>query len=519
MSRQKSKDTSKRRSKGRRYDTEPKLNMKKVFAVAIAFAVIIMFIFVLKGAFSQKENTLAAITTKSYFSVFKDEKWGVIDSEGNIVIDPSYKEMMIIPDKKEDVFLCTYDVDYNTGTYKTKVLNSNNEEILKGYEMVEAIANKSTSSMWYEKDILKVKKDGKYGTINLQGKELLPIEYEEIEPIIGIENSLKIKKDGKYGITNDKGKIILEPKYSSIAQLGDDNKSGYIVQDENGKYGIVDYSANTILKCEYDAISKVYQNEKYVVTKSGKQIVVDKEGKELLNNAKYDEITGILKNEEGVIYKKNQKYGIMKITGEDIITPTYDELKEAKTELYIMKKNGKFGIIDMQNNEKIAAQYTNITYQETANMYIAEKENFESDIIDNNLNIKLSGILLTFDTDNVYIKMRQNENVKYYNFNFEEKQDTEIFTNQTLFLRKQDGKYGFVDKEGNIVVDYQYEEATEPNEYGYAGIKKDGKWGSIDRTGKVVQEPTYNLDNYLLVDFIGKWHLGEDLNMNYYNQL
>ena len=57
------------------------------------------------------------------------------------------------------------------------------------------------------------------------------------------------------------------------------------------------------------------------------------------------------------------------------------------------------------------------------------------------------------------------------------------------------------------------------NDYGFAGIKKDGKWGSIDIKGNVVQEPTYNLDEYLLIDFIGRWHLGQDINMNYYNQL
>lgn len=42
---------------------------------------------------------------------------------------------------------------------------------------------------------------------------------------------------------------------------------------------------------------------------------------------------------------------------------------------------------------------------------------------------------------------------------------------------------------------------------------------SIDSKGTIVQEPTYDLDSYLLVNFIGRWHLGEDLNMNYYNQL
>ena len=89
---------------------------------------------------------------------------------------------------------------------------------------------------------------------------------------------------------------------------------------------------------------------------------------------------------------------------------------------------------------------------------------------------------------------------------------------KTVLKFKKDGKYGFVDKNGKVIVDYIYDDATEQNDYGFAGVKKDGKWGAIDSTGAVIQEPTYNLDNYLLVDFIGRWHLGTDINMNYYNQ-
>ena len=40
-----------RTTRGRRYDPEPKLNMKKVFAVIIAILVVIMFIFVIRGFF------------------------------------------------------------------------------------------------------------------------------------------------------------------------------------------------------------------------------------------------------------------------------------------------------------------------------------------------------------------------------------------------------------------------------------------------------------------------------------
>ena len=81
-------------SRGRRYE-EPKLNIKKVIAVIVAIIVIIMFIFIIKGILTKEERTGNKIVSVSYFAAFKDNKWGVINSEGNIVIEPSYQEMII----------------------------------------------------------------------------------------------------------------------------------------------------------------------------------------------------------------------------------------------------------------------------------------------------------------------------------------------------------------------------------------------------------------------------------------
>lgn len=507
-------------SKGKRYEaTQPKLNMKKVFAVIIALIVIIMFIYIITGAFSSKDKTSNKLTVKNYFASYKDNKWGVIDSNGDTVIDPSYQEMIIVPDEKIDVFLCTYDVNYETGEYKTKALNSKNEEIYTQYDNIEAIQNKDNNSLWYEENVLKIQKDGKYGTIDLTGKQLLNTEYEEITPILGIKNALKIRKDGKYGIAGNDGKIVIEPKYVDITNLGEDNKSGYIVRDESGKYGIVDYSAKTVLECKYDEIYKVYGNDKYVVKESNTEKLVNKDGETLISSG-FDEITSILKSQDaGVIFKLKNKYGVMSLTGEIVLKPEYDDLKEAKTDILISKKDNKYSIIDMQGNKKINQDYIDISYQETADMYIAEKENFETDILNGNYEVKLSGILLDFNVDKTYIKMKIDDQNKYYNFNFEEKKESDIFTNNTLFINKQDGKYGFVDKDGKEVVKCEYDDVTEQNSYGFAGIKKDGRWGVIDSTGKVIQEPVYDLENYLIVDFIGRWHLGEDIYMNYYNQI
>ena len=149
---------------------------------------------------------------------------------------------------------------------------------------------------------------------------------------------------------------------------------------------------------------------------------------------------------------------------------------------------------------------------------VGEDESFNSNILNSNFDVQQTGMLIEINTESGYFELRQDDKYKYYNFRFEEKDKTEILTNNTLFLDKKDNKYGYLDKDGNVVVEYIYDDATEQNKYGFVAVKKDGKWGVINNKGEIVQEPTYNLDDYLVIDFVGKWHLGKDLNMNYYNQ-
>ena len=110
-------------SRGKRYETEGKLNYQKVFAVIIAIVVIIMFVLIIKDVLAQRSKLNREY---NYFAVFSADKWGVINQDGETVISPSYQEMIVIPDNTKDVFICTYDIDDSTGTYKTKSLNKDN---------------------------------------------------------------------------------------------------------------------------------------------------------------------------------------------------------------------------------------------------------------------------------------------------------------------------------------------------------------------------------------------------------
>ena len=206
----------------------------------------------------------------------------------------------------------------------------------------------------------------------------------------------------------------------------------------------------------------------------------------------------------------------MNEAGEISIEAKYQDLKEATNGIYIAKQNNKYGIIDSNQIEKISFDYEGITYNEKANLFLAEDSEYKTSIIDKNFNVRIVGILSEINTEKSYIRMRINNEYKYYNLKGDEKESSQVLEENTIFLSKKDGKYGYVDKKGNPVTEYIYDDATEQNEYGFASVKINGLWGSIGKDGKTVIEPKYNLEDNLKIDFIGKWHLGEDLNMNYY---
>lgn len=507
---------SRSRNRGRRYSGEKKLNMKKVFAVIIAILVIIMFAVTINELLKGDSKTNEKVFSLAYYTIYENEKWGVMDTKGNIVIEPTYEEMIIIPDNTKPVFVCMENINYENETYTSKVVNEKNEILYQGYDKVEVIYNHDkNNNLWYESNILKVQKDGKYGLINLDGKELLSPTQDSIEAIIGTKSVFITTLDGKKGLVDNMGKVIIENKYQEITSLTNQYENGFIVKNEQGKYGVINYDKTVALEEKYDEIKNVYGNGMYVV-KEGKTLkIVNTKGEDFLEN-KFEEVKEI--NLDNITIKANGKYGVISTSGEEKLKAEYDELSYAFSDYYIAKKENKYGIVKINGEEALAFNYNYITYLSNIGIFQAETDSMQSQLLDKDFNVKVTGIITEINQDKNYIRVREDNEYKYYNFKLEQKENTEILATNTIFLSKKDGKYGYVNEKGIVVVDYIYEDATEQNKYGYVAVKKDGKWGSLDAKGKVVAECTNTLENVLLVDFIGKWHLASDINANYYTK-
>lgn len=503
-------------SGARRYSGEKKkLNMKKVFAVIIALAVIAMVVVgiskLLSGGIGTEEKTVA----NQYFAVYTNEKWGVINSKGDTIIKPEYDEAIIIPDSKKDVFLCTYDVNYIEGSYKSKVINEKGKEIITGYDTIQALENyDENNNLWYETDALLVSKSGKYGLVDFKGKELLKCEYDSIQALKGVKNSILIQKDGKYGLVDHIGATIIETEYKEIQSISDEYANGYIVTNSNNQKGVIGRDKAIAVEVKYQDVQAIYGNGNYVVKEDGKWEIVNSEGTTYLKG-KFDKVKSI--DGENVVVISNNKYGVMTLTGETKIDTKYQDITYAFDDNYIFKENNQYGIINLAGEKKIKASYDSLIYRAESGIFEGDKANLaDTEFIGSDLTVKLKGILSEINTELGYMKVRVESEYKYYNFKFEEKDSKELLKGNTLFLDKKDEKYGYVNKDGVVIVDYIYDDAREQNEFGYASVKKDGMWGCVDSRGKQVIAPSYTLENASLIEFINKWHRGEDLNLNYY---
>ena len=560
-------------------------NSKRMILIIVIIA--ILLILILGGIFIynkyiDKNYKIENVDQYSYFILYEDEKYGVIDSEGKIVVEPKY-EMLVIPNPSKDVFVGY--TNYNSQEeYKTEIINSKNEKVLTKYEKIEPLIFKdATTEVPYEKSVLMYKENNKYGIIDFKGKKITNAIYDSIESLLYKEGCLLVKKEDKYGVINIRGKQMVEIKYDSITADGyyDEStkyqKAGFIVGNktvDGYKYGYINSNGSQILKEEYNEIERVTEiedevyilafkngqagiynskkqilkhiyeeieynkeNELFIVQKSSKQGVYNKEGKEILK-PEYDNIIisnksiyaekdqekyffdekgnkqeeqkyKIIYSEENSKYRitmnEEDKFGIIDENGNNILNNEYSYIEHIFKDYYIINENGKTSVYDANTKKQIISNYSVIQKIENKNMIQAIiTEPYTIELYNDNMEkvAQMKNAKLTIEKE--YVKLESQTQREYFDKNANKIQAKNIFTNSNLFAFSENGKWGYKDKEEKVIIAPIYDSATELNTQGFAGIRKDNKWGVINKEGKIILEPTYEL-SWDEPEFIGEY--------------
>ena len=163
------------------------------------------------------------------------------------------------------------------------------------------------------------------------------------------------------------------------------------------------------------------------------------------------------------------QYGLIDINGKTIVDFIYDEITPFNNEYLKFQKGSKYGLIDKSGKIILDSNYTSIN-QFSENLLLAENYHLKEYIFfDANFNQKIKLNL----------------------------QSCSVFSNG-LARVEMDSKYGYINFEGELVIDYQFYQSGNFDN-GYAWVKNNkSEFALIDKKGKIVVDYFYAED---ILDF------------------
>lgn len=396
-----------------------------------------------------------------------------------------------------------------------------------------------------------VQKEGKYGVIDRNGKEVIQLQeylilqYKSGAAIFSgdtnIGNGTGYAGRGNEGMMDSTGKIIVEAgKYQSIGYINDglapvasNEKCGFIntmgkevikpkydgawgfseglsVIKQNGKFGYIDINGKEVVKPQYteaesleNGLAKVGLNGKYgFINKSGKEVIKPIYNiTTYLGNLEYDYKEGL------VPIELNGKWGYMDKSGKPVIGfKKYERVlpfSDGVAMVFAKDKSGKevYGYIDKTGKEIITPQFS---------MDFGDDLDFAGWIHYPGLGSIDPSVLGRFQKGIALV----HKGDKYFYINKKGKAITTKKYDSITFAEglakvEANGKFGYINGDGKEITKLKYSAATGFYN-GYASVQLDGKWGIIDTTGKEVVPLKYDeieaVENgYALIKQAGKW--------------
>lgn len=307
-------------------------------------------------------------------------KWGAIDTLGKTVLPFEYQ----LTYKNADEFS---EFDYSFRQGKILILETGIEMVCKvmrndryglvslatGKVVIEPIYdNHLTFRDFYDETtntnfmyaIASV--NGKWGSIDIQGKTIIPFEYDKIitpqEEYNDLIGQAKVIKNKRYGLVSLlTGNVFTAPVYDQDFSFEETMWGMTAIVYKNKKAGMLNSKGVEFVPCKYDVGKKPFVDLDYdyfmLVRQNNKVGVIDTAGHELVR-CQYDEIK--MSDAMGEVFeiKKNEKYGLCGFDGNEIIAPLYDKTFYFEGDYALVKLKGKYGVINKKGETVVPFTYS-----------------------------------------------------------------------------------------------------------------------------------------------------------------
>lgn len=352
-------------------------------------------------------------------------------------------------------------------------------------------------------------KQNKWGFIDKDSSIVIPFEYDFLNPF---ENHLAFAKQGskeffityknlklegdydearifsfglagvrkgkKWGFIDEKGKIVIPIQYDDVDYF---RPSGLCAVTKNGKSGFIDKSGKEIIPIIYPEVNQQMRDKNVIVKNKGKWAFFDNQGRQLsdfiynevFRTDHYDFSKDIFTRDESTYFKngavlvlKDNHYEFLN----EKIEPAFHNNKFDSATVFdafknaIVKRKGKYGMIKPNGELKVPLEYDFIEPYDTSHGHYSEYYNARKGKIFSIINQNLDKIGASYEPI-------------YNNFRTD---------NPTISFRNLKGKFGLIDKNGNVKIPFVYKEELRFEGNNYTIATKNNKKGIIDINGKEI---------------------------------
>lgn len=265
----------------------------------------------------------------------------IIDDSGQMIIQPTYKQIGVFPGTfAENGLACVVDDDGNEG-----YINANGEVVLSiGY---------GVTTNFGKNGLAVVERNGRFEIINDSGECLATKEYGELSNTL---SGVEYAKNGlssyygdyineKMGYMNEKGETVISPKFL-VAMDFNDNGLALARVSRSDKYGYIDETGEFVIAPQFDEASYIFANNGTACVKlNGKYGFISETGN-IVIDPQFD--MAYTFSDSGIARVEiDDKYGYISEQGELIIPAQFDAAGDFSASGYAaVMIDGKYGFIN-----------------------------------------------------------------------------------------------------------------------------------------------------------------------------
>jgi hypothetical protein len=374
---------------------------------------------------------------KNYAIIFQNQRQGLMNRAGDIVLEPLYGEIKIEDD----------------GSVMTRM--SDNWLFLDGENKLLFQCN-ADSLQPVLPDLYKINLAGKTQLVN---KQLKPLNDYLFSSVDNFSNGRALFHDGgKTGIVRKNGTIAIEAKYETLIPENQFIRASQKV-GENLRWLLLDTLGKSITQKNYEYIDS-FNGSFFPVKNKGFWGAMNDKGKEIVACV-HDSL--IQYKSDHIVVKFKGQYGVINTREDWVITPRANKLKLLGDDIYMETvlpnrffKSFKGDIIYFTQNPIEIKDHYMLEYQPSG--WITK------------LNMK--GVIID--------QFMQTEDIE------------KIFPESEGYRAiKRDGKYGFIDNRSRLRIANRYEAVKNFSE-GLAAARILGRWGFINKEDKIAIQPVYD---------------------------